>query len=291
MLRSLQSPLPDGRRWQIGNVTVTCFIELESIGGKEWLLPQATPEAIRRLDRLHPDFADADGRIKMSIHSFLIETPSRRILVDTGIGNDKQNRRFAVWNDRKGPFLENLVAAGCPIATIDTVVCTHLHADHVGWNTLLVDGRWVPTFARARYLMGRREFDFAKGDRASGRNAVFDDSIRPIAEAGLLDLVSAGDRICDELGLVATPGHSPGHLSVQITSAGEEALLIGDVVHHPCQMAHPDWSTTVDFDPTQAARTRHALFAQFAGTPVHILGGHFVGGPIARDGEAYRIVM
>jgi glyoxylase-like metal-dependent hydrolase (beta-lactamase superfamily II) len=291
MPRSQQSPSRDRRKWQIGDVAVTCLIELESVGGKEWLLPQATPEAIGRLDWLRPHFADGDGQIKMSIHSFLIETPSRRILVDTGIGNDKQNRRFAIWNNRKGPFLENLVAAGCPVETIDTVVCTHLHADHVGWNTRLVDGRWVPTFGRARYLMGRREFDHAKSDRAPGRKAVFEDSIRPIVEAGLVDLVSAGDRICHEVGLVATPGHSPGHLSVRISSAGEEALLIGDVAHHPCQMAHPDWSTTVDFDPAQAARTRHALFAQFAGTPVHILGGHFVGGPIARDGEAYRIVM
>jgi glyoxylase-like metal-dependent hydrolase (beta-lactamase superfamily II) len=128
-------------KWQIGKVTVTRLVELESVGGKGWLLPQATPEAIGRLDWLRPHFADADGRIKMSIHSFLVETPSRRIIVDTGIGNDKQNRRFAAWNGRKGPFLESLAAAGCPADTIDTVVCTHLHADHVGWNTMRVDGR------------------------------------------------------------------------------------------------------------------------------------------------------
>jgi glyoxylase-like metal-dependent hydrolase (beta-lactamase superfamily II) len=120
---------------------------------------------------------------------------------------------------------------------------------------------------------------------------VFDDSIRPIAEAGLADLVDPGDRICDELHLIGTPGHSPGHLSVHIRSTGEAALLIGDVAHHPCQMAHPRWSSTVDFDPVQAAHTRNALFATFAGTPAQILGGHFVGGPIARDGEAYRIIM
>jgi len=139
--------------------------------------------------------------------------------------------------------------------------------------------------------MGRIEFDWAKDDRTPARTAVFDDSIRPIAGAGLVDLVDAGHRICSELSLIATPGHSPGHLSVHIRSSGEEALLIGDVAHHPCQMAHPHWSSTVDFDPVQAAHTRSALFAQFAGRPVRILGGHFVGGRIARDGDAYRIIM
>jgi len=226
-------------KWQVGKITVTRVVELESVGGKEWLLPEATTEAIGRLEWLRPHFADADGRIRMGVHSLLVETPTRRIIVDTGIGNDKQSRRFPAWNGRKGAFLQDLAAAGCPADTIDTVLCTHLHADHVGWNTKLVGGRWVPTFNRARYLIGRIEFDWAKDDRTPARAAVFDDSIRPIARAGLVDLVDAGHRICDELSLIATPGHSPGHLSVHIRSSGEEALLIGDVAHHPCQMAHP----------------------------------------------------
>jgi glyoxylase-like metal-dependent hydrolase (beta-lactamase superfamily II) len=141
-------------KWQVGRVTITQFIEIETIGGKEYILPQATPEALRRLEWLRPHFADADGQIRMSIHSFLIETPTRRIIVDTGIGNDKQNRRRAGWNGRKGPFLRDLAAVGRPVETIDTVLCTHLHVDHVGWNTTLVDGRWIPTFPRARLPYG-----------------------------------------------------------------------------------------------------------------------------------------
>jgi glyoxylase-like metal-dependent hydrolase (beta-lactamase superfamily II) len=281
----------DRMKWQVGKVTITQFIEIETIGGKEYILPQATPEALRRLEWLHPRFADGDGQIKMSIHSFLIETPTRRIIVDTGIGNDKQNRRRPGWNGRKGPFLRDLAAAGCPAETIDTVLCTHLHVDHVGWNTRLVDGRWIPTFPRARYLMGRIELERYDENRDPSRASIFDDSIGPVMKAGLVDLVDPGHRVCEELSLIATPGHSPGHFSVQIESKGQEALLAGDVAHHPCQLAHLDWSTTIDFDPAQSARTRHDLFARLAGTPTIILGGHFVGGTIVRDGEAFRLAM
>jgi len=281
----------NGMRWQVGKVTITQLVEIETLGGKEDILPQATPEAIHALEWLWPHFADEAGNLKMSIHSFLIETPTRRIIIDTGIGNDKQGRRNPAWNGRKGPFLQQIAAAGCPAETIDTVLCTHLHVDHVGWNTKLVDRRWVPTFPHARYLMGRVEFDHWSADRSPARAAIFDDSIRPVASAGLVDLIGADHQICDEIGLIATPGHSPGHFSVHIRSEGEEVLLIADVAHHPCQMAHLDWSSTVDTNPLQSAHTRNELFSRFAGTPTRILGGHFVGGTIVRSGEAFRLVM
>jgi len=278
-------------KWHVGDVTITQFVEIETLGGKEYILPQATPAALRRLAWLCPHFADDEGRIRMTIHSFLVETPTRRIVVDTGMGNDKQNRSQSAWNGRKGPFLENLAAAGCPADAVDTVLCTHLHVDHVGWNTMLVDGRWVPTFRRARYLMGRVEFDYWKNVRQPGLAAIFDDSIRPVASAGLVDLIDAGHHVCDEFSVIATPGHSPGHFSVHVTSRGEDALLLGDVAHHPCQMAHLDWCSTIDFDPQQSVRTRNELFSRFAGRPTRILAGHFVGGTIVRDGDAFRLTM
>ena len=278
-------------KWQIGDVVITQFVEIDTIGGKEYILPQATPAALRELKWLCPHFADKEGRIRMTIHSFLVETPTRRIIVDTGTGNGKQNRTQPIWNGRKGAFLEGLAAAGCPPDTIDTVLCTHLHVDHVGWNTILSDGRWVPTFRHARYLMGRIEFDYWKDVRASSVAAIFDDSVRPVADAGLVDLIDAGHYVCDELSLIATPGHSPGHFSIHIRSRGEDALLIGDVAHHPCQMVHLDWCSTIDSDPMQAVRTRNELFSRFAGTPTLILGGHFVGGTIVRDGDAFRLAI
>jgi glyoxylase-like metal-dependent hydrolase (beta-lactamase superfamily II) len=277
-------------KWTVGKVAIARVVELETLGGSRFILPQATREEIKALDWLHPHFADADGRLKMSIHAYVLETPGRRIVVDTGLGNDKQGRAIPDWNGRQGTFLHDLAAAGYPPESIDTVLCTHLHVDHVGWNTRLVDGRWVPTFPRARYVMGRVEFDYWKARRAPVPAAVFDDSIRPVADAGLVDLVESDHRLCDEVSLIPTAGHSPGHASVHVRSAGEEALLAGDVAHHPCQMARLDWSSTVDFDPAQAARTRRDLFARFAGTPARILGGHFTGGRIVRDGDAFRLV-
>jgi glyoxylase-like metal-dependent hydrolase (beta-lactamase superfamily II) len=277
-------------KWTVGKVAITRVVELETVGGTRFILPQATREEIRRLPWLHPQFADADGRLKMSIHSYVVETPTRRILVDTGLGNDKQNRAVPDWNGRQGSFLADLAAAGYAAESIDTVLCTHLHVDHVGWNTRLVDGRWVPTFPRARYVMGRTEFDHWQRRPTPAAAAVFDDSIRPVADAGLVDLVASDHRLCEEISLVPTPGHAPGHVAVHVRSDGAEALLAGDVAHHPCQMTHLDWSSTVDFDPAQAARTRRDLFARFAGTPAVILGGHFSGGRIARDGAAFRLV-
>jgi glyoxylase-like metal-dependent hydrolase (beta-lactamase superfamily II) len=195
------------------------------------------------------------------------------------------------WNGRKGPFLDDLAAAGFSPDAVDTVVCTHLHVDHVGWNTRLVGGRWVPTFPNARYLLSKTELDHYRKMTDSSRSAIFEDSIKPIIDEGLVDFIEAGDAICAELSLFATPGHSPGHLSVQLKSRGDEAMFVADAIHHPCQIAHPDWSSTADIDPFQSARTRHALLRRVAGTPVVILGGHFAGGTVVRDGEAFRLVM
>ena len=144
--------------WNVGKVKITKVVELETVGSTRFILPLATNEEIQKLPWLIPHFATEEGRLKMSIHSLVVETPSRRIIVDTGLGNDKQGRNVPTWNNRKDPFLETLTAAGFPPDSIDTVLCTHLHVDHVGWNTRLVDGKWVPTFANARYVFGRTEY-------------------------------------------------------------------------------------------------------------------------------------
>lgn len=276
-------------KWQIGDVRITQFVEIDTLGGKAYILPQATTAALSEIPWLPPRFADGAGRIRMTIHSFLVETPQRRIIVDTGIGNNKENRTQPIWNGRQGRFLEDLAAAGCPPDTIDTVICTHLHVDHVGFNTTLSEGRWVPTFVNARYLMGRVEFGYWKDVRNPAVAPVFDDSVRPVADAGLVDLIDPGDDVGAEFTILSTPGHSPGHLSVLVQSRGEAAVLIGDVAHHPCQLVHLDWGSTVDSDPQQAIRTRHELFSRLAGTPTRVLGGHFVGGTVVRDGDAFRV--
>jgi glyoxylase-like metal-dependent hydrolase (beta-lactamase superfamily II) len=227
----------------------------------------------------------------MSIHSLIVETPSRRIVVDTGLGNDKEGRKVPTWNNRKGSFLETMTAAGFAPDSIDTVLCTHLHVDHVGWNTQLVNGQWVPTFANARYIFGQTEFEHWRDHSdESDKAAVFNDSVKPIADAGKADLVASDAKLCDEITLIPTPGHSPGHMSLLIRSGGDEGLLTGDVAHHPCQMAHLDWSSTADSDPVRSAATRRELFGRFADTPTLVIGGHFNAGHIKRDGNAFRFV-
>ena len=275
--------------WNVGRVKITRFIEMETVGGTRFILPLAGPDEIRKLPWLIPQFATAEGRLKMSIQSFVVETPSRRIIVDTGIGNDKQGRNVPAWNNRNEPFLEMLTQAGFTPDSIDTVLCTHLHVDHVGWNTKLVDGKWVPTFAKARYVFGRTEYEHWRDHSdAPDKAAVFADSVQPIIDAGQADLVPDGHRLADEITLIPTPGHSPGHMSVHIKSDGQEGLLTGDAAHHPCQMAHLDWSSTVDSDPEQAAVSRRELFSRFADTPTLVIGGHFGPGHIRREGDAFR---
>jgi glyoxylase-like metal-dependent hydrolase (beta-lactamase superfamily II) len=280
-------------KWTIGDVTVTKIVELEMTGGSRFLLPQATPEEVLPIAWLQPHFADENGRLRMSIHSFIVETPERRIVVDTCLGNDKTGRRIPHWNERDGPFLSDLAAAGFPAESIDTVLCTHLHVDHVGWNTRLVDGRWVPTFPRARYLMGRAEYEHWLGAKDRPDMAhILADSVTPIVEAGLATMVETNERICDEISLIPTLGHTPGHVSVMIQSRDEQALITGDFMHHPCQIAHPEWSTLADSDPEQGIATRRRMFQRLAGTPVLIIGTHFAGvtaGRLVIDGDGYRL--
>jgi glyoxylase-like metal-dependent hydrolase (beta-lactamase superfamily II) len=277
--------------WTVGKVKITKIVELETVGSTRFILPAATHDEIQKLPWLIPHFATEEGRLKMSIHSLVVETPTRRIVVDTGLGNDKQGRGVPVWNNRSTPFLETMTEAGFPPDSIDTVLCTHLHVDHVGWNTKLVDGKWVPTFPRARYLFGKTEYEYWRDYTAEpDKVAVFNDSVKPVVDAGQAELIASDHRLCEEVSVIPTPGHSPGHMSVLIESGGEQGLLGGDVAHHPCQMAHLDWSSTVDSDQAQSAATRRALFGRFADTPTLVIGGHFSAGHIRRDGDAFRFV-
>jgi glyoxylase-like metal-dependent hydrolase (beta-lactamase superfamily II) len=278
--------------WNVGKVKITKIVELETTGSTRFILPLASNEEIRKLPWLIPHFATEEGRLKMSIHALVVETPTRRIVVDTGLGNDKEGRNVPAWNNRNGPFLETMTAAGFPPDSIDTVLCTHLHVDHVGWNTRLVGGRWVPSFANARYVFGQTEYEHSRDHSdAPDKAAVFNDSVKPIVEAGKADLVASNSRVCDEITLIPTPGHSPGHMSLHIQSEGEQGLLTGDVAHHPCQMAHLDWSSTADSDPVQSAATRRELFGRFADTPTLVIGGHFNAGRIQRDGDAFKFMV
>jgi len=282
-------------KWTIGDVTVTRILELEATGGSRFILPQATPEVIREIAWLQPHFADETGRLKMSIHALVVETPSKRIIVDTCIGNDKQ-RDIPNWSNLQTSFLKDLEAAGFAPGSIEVVLCTHLHVDHVGWNTKLVDGRWVPTFPNARYLIGRAEFDYWRREEEGLEDhsrSPFHDSVAPVFEAGLVDLVETDHRVCDEVTLEPTLGHTPGHVSIRIRSKGQEALITGDFTHHPCQLAHPEWASTADFDPNASTATRKRMYGALAGSSTLVIGTHFAAptaGHVVADGEVWRFV-
>ncbi|MCB1750066.1 MAG: MBL fold metallo-hydrolase [Gammaproteobacteria bacterium] len=276
-------------KWKIGDVTISQLIEITDGSGKVKVLPDATPENLDTIPWLRPHFRTKSGKLLMNIQMLVIETPARKMVVDTCIGNDKE---LAVdgWAHLQSPFLDNLTAMGHPPESIDTVICTHLHVDHVGWNTRKVGGRWVPTFDNARYLMVEHEFEHWRGEQDHFGD-VFGESVAPVFEAGLVDLVQSDHDVGDGVCFESTPGHTPGHVSVHIRSQGEEAIITGDMMHHPCQVARPDWVTPFDTDSAQARATREAFLARYADTPTLILGTHFanpVGGRIVRDGDRYR---
>ncbi len=281
-------------RWKIGNVTISRVVEIEGSSPGSFFFKQAMPGRLLQHAWLKPHFLTEEGRVIASIHCFVVQSEGRTIVVDTCVGNDKP-REVKSWNLRKGRFLEDLAEAGFPRERVDTVLCTHLHVDHVGWNTLLKDGKWVPTFPNARYLFGSKEWEYwsneAEGPDSKTQREVQLDSVRPILDADLADLVAMDHRITSEVFLEPTPGHTPGHVSVRINSKGEEAVITGDLMHHPVQCAEPDWAANFDIDPDTARRTRRAFLERHAGRPVLVLGTHFAtptAGRIVRDGNAFR---
>ena len=262
-------------QWKVGDVTITRVVELEAVGGTRFILPDATRESCREFDWMQPHFMDNDGNLIMSVHALVIDTGELRIVVDTCIGNDKE-RSIDAWSHLQTNFLEDLAAAGYPRESIDYVLCTHLHVDHVGWNTMWVNGKWVPTFPKARYLLARKEWSYwdTHEDEAD-YGPILADSVRPVIDAGLVDLVEEDHALCSEVCLEPTPGHTPGHVSVHIRSRGAEALITGDCIHHPVQMTRTDWCSSADFDQSQGRQTREDLLAHYANRDTLIIGTHF----------------
>ncbi|RZB14583.1 MBL fold metallo-hydrolase [Streptomyces sp. F001] len=298
-------------RWDIGDVTVTKVEEVAHWQPLEWLddaLPGSSRAEVEAIDWLRPTYVK-DGMINMSVHALLIQTLEKKLVVDTGIGNGKK-RAMEMFHMLDTDFLERFEKVWAP-AEVDGVVCTHLHVDHVGWNTRLVDGAWVPTFPNAEHFFVKQEYDHWKayaetrsGDEAGDGYtdwahdmvdgvAVFEDSVKPVVDAGLVTYVDAGDYITPEVSLIATHGHTPGHVAVLIESRGESAVITGDLMHAPCQVGRPDWSASLDTDDKASAVTRRAFLERFADTGTLVIGTHFgtpSAGQVRRLGDSFRIV-
>ncbi|MDP6951134.1 MAG: MBL fold metallo-hydrolase, partial [Alphaproteobacteria bacterium] len=272
----------------LGDISVTRAIEAEGPSFfPSFLLPDSTEDALAgEAEWLVPRHLDpASGRFVMSLHSYVIRTPRHTILVDTCVGSDKERPSTKPWHHLQSPLLGRLAAAGVAPEEVDFVLCTHLHVDHVGWNTRLVDGRWVPTFPNARYLFHETEYAYwesaeAGADRSGGQDGCFADSVLPVMEAGQALLVRDGHAIED--GLTITP--SPGHVCLDVRAGGKRAVFSGDLMHHPVQCAYPEWNSRFCFDAAQSRATRQRFVAEHADTDTLILAAHFAG-RIVGNGE------
>jgi glyoxylase-like metal-dependent hydrolase (beta-lactamase superfamily II) len=278
------------QRWKVGAVTITSVVEDEIAHiPVELFFPGGTAGEVLAQGWCIPDFADDRGNVALRVQALVVDVAGRRILVDPCVGNGKR-RALPFWNDQQYPWLDRFASAGFDVGTVDVVVHTHLHADHVGWDTQFVDGAWQPTFTGARHLYTAAELEFALAS-VSDDEDVYGDSIAPIVAAGLADVVAPDHDLGDGLRLVPSPGHTPGHVSLVIESAGEQALISGDFVHHPVQCAYPHWAEIGDADVEAARDTRRAMFADAAARGLLFVGTHFPTHPAGRvvtDGDAFR---
>jgi glyoxylase-like metal-dependent hydrolase (beta-lactamase superfamily II) len=259
--------------------------------------PKLTPELLaENRSWLSPRFIDPAGRIVLCIQSWVVRTPHHTILVDSCVGNDKPRPARPFWNMMKGEqYMRGLAALGLSVADIDVVMCTHLHVDHVGWNTRLESGRWVPTFPKARYLFADRELGFwterQRTDPASCPWVL--DSVLPIVAAGRADVVRSDHAFDDHVRLFPTPGHTIDHFSVEVGRRGADAIITGDMIHSPLQARYPDIGMMTDYSSEQAGQSRRALFGRISDTPTLVCAAHFPSpsiGRIARWEEGFRIV-
>lgn len=288
--------------FRIGDIEITRVPEFcDPEVPVKFLLPDLPQQAIaENLDWLAPRFFDADkGTVAIHMQSWLIRTGSQTILVDTCGGNHKPREHFPVFHMADRPYLENLKAAGADPQDIDVVFCTHLHIDHVGWNTRLENGRWVPTFPNARYLFSRKDYDHydprqRTGDGSGGgahvADEIFNDSVLPVVESGLADLVDGVHAINDHLTIEPAPGHSPGHSLLSLKSGDETGLFTGDIMHHPLQVAVPDCNSFACADATQARATRKAVLDRCCENRSLLVPGHFAAphrGFIGRKGRGF----
>ena len=266
--------LPTGLSWAVGSTSITSVVEQDLWWRIATFLPDATPDVVESFPWIAQYLDDDPHIFPLRVQALVVDTGDHVALVDTCVGNDKE-RAFWSFDQLSTTFLEDLTAAGYPPESIDTVVCTHLHVDHVGWNTRLIDGRWLPTFPNARYLFGAAEYEHWVGESDELTLATFADSIQPIIDAGLADFVTTDHSVADGIQLQPTVGHTPGHVSVRIESDGERAVIIGDMSHHPIQLQIPEIFSTADVDPLQATKTRRERFAEWDSDSVLVIGTHF----------------
>ena len=262
-----------------GDLTIHRIIEQETtfLPALE-MLPTLTPDVLaeNRAWMQAAKALDAKDVLILCFQSYVVKTPHHTILIDSCIGNDKPRPHRPKWHMKTDDtYLRGLAAAGVYVADIDVVMCTHLHVDHVGWNTRLDNGRWVPTFPNARYVFTRKELAAWQQGHPKFPRFPLEDSVLPVIAAGQAELVTNDYALDDQVWLEPTPGHTPDHVAICLTSRGARAVMCGDVMHSPVQCLHPEWTAWPDWDPDQAKRTRRAFMERYGDTDTLVCTAHF----------------
>jgi glyoxylase-like metal-dependent hydrolase (beta-lactamase superfamily II) len=258
------------------------------------MLPGLTPDVLdeNRAWMQQAHAIDPQDTLILAFQSYVVKTPHHTILIDSCIGNDKPRPTRPKWHMKTDDtYLRALSAAGLGVGDIDFVMCTHLHVDHVGWNTRLENGRWVPTFPNARYIFGKGEFDYWTAQHAKAEVPPFADSVLPVVEANKAEIVTNDYQIGDHVRLVPTPGHTPGHVAFAFGRGKDEAVFSGDLMHSPLQARYPELSAKFDVDQAQAATTRRDFLERYCDTDTLCCTAHFPSpstGKIRRWGNGFR---
>jgi glyoxylase-like metal-dependent hydrolase (beta-lactamase superfamily II) len=281
-------------KFNVGDFTVHRIIEQETtfLQAND-ALPTLTPELLaeNRGWLQKAGALDANDTLILCFQSYIIKTPHHTILIDSCIGNDKPRPLRPKWNMKTDDaYMRALAASGFSVGDIDFVMCTHLHVDHVGWNTRLENGRWVPTFPKARYVFGKTEFDHWSKENAKGEVAPFVDSVLPVVEAKKAEIVTNDYSIGDHIRILPTPGHTPGHVAFTLGRTRDEAVFAGDLIHTPLQLRYPELSPKFDIDPKQAATTRRSFLERYCDTDTLCCTAHFPSpstGKIRRHGNGF----
>jgi glyoxylase-like metal-dependent hydrolase (beta-lactamase superfamily II) len=241
---------------------------------------------------LQPDAMDLQGNLLFPMQSFIVRTSHHTVLIDSCVGNDKERPTRPPWHLKTDDtYMRALADHELGVDDIDYVMCTHLHTDHIGWNTRLVDGRWVPTFPNARYIFSKKEFEAWDSGHEKFSRQPYEDSVLPIVEAGRAELVASDFALDDEIWLEPTPGHTPDHVAVRLASKGKQAVMSGDLIHSPVQCQHPEWVPWPDWDVETARRTRQHFLERWCDTDMLVCPVHFPlpsAGYIVRDGNGFR---
>lgn len=265
-------------QWTIGKVEIFQIVEVEAGQLIQSVIKDATRENIKNIDWLYPHFADKAGNLKALVQGFVIKSDDSIMLIDTCNGNNKIRADIPEWANLQTDFLKKLENIGVTTKDVTLVACTHLHMDHIGWNTTLEHGVWTPTFPNAKYLFAREEYAYwvQKPDKElADDKAAFDDSISPIVKAGLAEFVDMNHVLDRHVRFMPATGHTPGHVSVLIESENKRAIISGDFLHHPCQIANPQWMAEGDDQPDKAKATRQRMLNEIAGTDTLLIGSHF----------------